>query len=76
MAIYIFRCQKDPGWFALTKDRGGRYLPSELAPWRTNRRNAISIIVKETAAAAVHDERIARAIETDGYYLFRDSSGS
>jgi hypothetical protein len=62
MTIYIFHCRKDPEWFALTKDPGGKGLPH----------NAISVTVRE---AAVHDERIARAIETDGYHLFRVSSG-
>jgi hypothetical protein len=76
MAIHIFHCRSDPAWFALTKDRGGKGLPAELAPWRTVQRNAICATMNAAAAAALLDGRIARTIATDGFYLFRDSLDS
>jgi hypothetical protein len=76
IAIHIFHSPNDPEWFALTEDRRGKGLPPGLEPWRVVRRSAMSATVKEVAAAALHDGRIARVIETDGYYPFRESSVS
>jgi hypothetical protein len=71
MVIYIFQSGYDRSRFAYTSDQGGTTLPTDLAPWHPwGGQTATTNITPNTAE---RDDRIKRAIETDGYYLFSAS---